>query len=147
MSTEIVRPRERLEVTYKGEKKVLFFSFQRQNSCIRILGEPDALPMMLLDPNICEAVLAVMLAPTASPGASLEFEVSEDDLDYADVELILEWVQEHLSYFFMKRFQQLGIASQKLEPLAAALKSSLIGSADLSSNEPSAGPLEPVQAS
>lgn len=135
---ELKAPDSRLTVTYRGEQRELFMSFLRMNSCLRMLGEPERLSVMLLDPDTCELMLRVVLAEKGQTGRDVELQ--DDDLSDEDVDRILLWVQEHLTYFFMKRFQQLGDKTRALEPIAQRLKSSLVGSEVSSSSEPSAGP-------
>lgn len=140
MDLELKRPDDRLTIMHQGKERELFMSFLRKNSCIRVLGEFDRLPTMLLDPNISEMVLQVMLAEKAGPGQLFEHELKEDELSADEVDRILLWVHEHLTYFFMMRFQQLGEQTKELGPVAERLKSSMTGSPVSSSNEASAGP-------
>ena len=142
MDTDLKRPEPRLKITFKGEPRVLFMSYLRQNSCLRVLGEPENLQAVLVDPNISEMVLQVMLAEKAGAGKMFETALNEDDLEYEDVDRILEWVMEHLTYFFMRRFQMLGEQTKNLGPTVTRLQSSLNGSELSSSSEASAGPSE-----
>lgn len=137
MSNDIPpRPNERLSIQYKGEDRELFMSYLRLNQCVRVLGSPQDLPTMMLDPDTIETMLAVALAD----GPLKDFELQHDDLTHEAVDAILQWVQDHLVYFFMKRFQQLVEHKQQLEPAAQALKSSLLGSGASTSSAAAAGP-------
>jgi hypothetical protein len=121
------RPGDYLEVEYKKQPKKLFMSFMRLNSCIRVLGDPDRLPVMAIDPDISENILATLLADKPNDGLNLE--LGEDDISTDDSDKMLGWAQSHLSFFYLKRFHQMGTQAKALEPLAEHLKLSLSGSA------------------
>lgn len=140
MDPELKRPNPRLEITFQGAPRVLFMSYLRQNSCLRVLGDPENLQAILVDPNISEMVLQVMLAKNAGAGEMFDTKLNEEDLEYEEVDRILKWVMEHLTYFFMTRFQMLGDQTKQLGPMVTRLQSSLIGSELSSSSEASAGP-------
>lgn len=136
----IDRPSDRLAIEYKGEAKTIFMSYARLNNCLRMLGDPNRLMAITLDPDLSEDMLKAVLCPTIEVGEVLNFVIGEDDVTMETAETILGWVQDQLSYFFMKRFQLLTEKNKQLEPLAARLQSSLNGLGTSSSNEPSAGP-------
>lgn len=113
-------------------------SYKRLNQCLRVLGEPDRLIAVVLDPDTCEMLVKVCLAP--NPATCFEYELDETEISTDDYDKILKWVQGHLTHFFMKRFQQLSESAKEMEPLAERLKSSLLGSANSTSSGPVAGP-------
>lgn len=137
---DLDKPSDYLTVTFRKERRELFMSFLRLNSCLRLLGEPERLATVMIDPDMTESIMRVMLAEKAGPGEYLDFELGEMDVPPEDVDKILIWVRDHLSYFFMKRFQQLGDQALQLGPVAEALKSSLLGSESSTSSEAAAGP-------
>lgn len=139
MEVDYKRPNDRLSITYKGEQRELFMSFLRKNSLMRVLGSPDALPTMMLDPNISEMSLQVLLAEGGGAGKFADVELNENDLSEEDADAILKWASDHMAYFFLMRFRQLGSQAKDLEPLVMSLKSSLTGSQGSSSSEVSAG--------
>lgn len=136
----LVRPDERLTVTFRGQSRELFFSFARQNSCLRAVNDPDRLATIMLDPDASEAIIRIMLAEKGGSGEQFEVELGETDISMEDYDKILTWVLDHLTYFFMKRFQGLGNQAKALGPEADRLVSSLTGSANSTSSEASAGP-------
>lgn len=121
---------DKLQVTYKGEQRTLFMSFLRQNSCLRVIGNPTNLATLMIDPDMSENVLRIMVAPKGGMGEMFEVELGDEDLSAADVDAILLWVQRHLTAFFMKRFQQASEAAKELEPVMKDLASQPTGSAD-----------------
>lgn len=133
------RPNDRLTITFQGQSRELFMSYRRQNNCLRALGDADNLVTLTLNPDMSEAMLKIMLAPTADTSL-YDVELGEDDMSMDDIDKTLVWVRDHLAYFFLKRFQQIGQQANQLEPLAGHLRSSLLGSASSISSEPSAGP-------
>lgn len=139
---DLEKPDDRLTVNYKGEDRSLFMSYLRLNSCLRVLGDPERLGSLLLDPDLGESVIRVMVAPKGGAGEMFDVELEEEDLSGEDCRRIIDWVQDHLSYFFLSRFQETGKKFELLEPVAAALKSSLTGFDVSTSSEPSAGPSE-----
>jgi len=125
---ELKSPDYRLTVLHNGLPLELFMSYLRKNSCIRVMGDFDRLPTMLLDPTTSELILQVMLAEKAGAGQMFEHELTETEISEEDADKILLWVHEHLTYFFMTRFQQLGEQTKELGPIAERLKSSMDGS-------------------
>lgn len=120
------RPDDRLTVTYKGNEKVLFMSFLRQNALLRIMDNPQSIMMLQVDPDLSELSIKALLAE--KPENFAAFELEETDLSQEDFERIIDWVQDSMSYFFMKRFRKMGEKADSLEPLAKALLSSAPGS-------------------
>jgi hypothetical protein len=120
---------DKLEITFQGKKRELFMSYLRQNSCLRVIGNPQNLASLLVDPDLSENILRVMLAEKGGAGAMFEVELDENDLSGEDIDRILLWVQRHLTAFFMKRFQQAQASAKELEPAIKALESQAGGSA------------------
>lgn len=138
------QPEDRLTILY-GEKdnrqpKELFFSFLRQNSVLRFIDNPAQVINLKVNPDTAEAVLRIMLADKGGPGKMMEFELDEDLIANEDVDKILDWVQGHLTYFFMKQFQEMAEKAKHLEPTAKALQLSALGSESSTSETASAGP-------
>lgn len=125
-------PEDRLTIQYgpQGERqdKVLFMSFMRQNSLVRFMDSPVDVINLKVQPDLCESVLRIMLADKGGPGKMMEFELDEDQISGGDVDRILNWVQDHMTYFFMKRFQEMAEKAKQLEPIAKGLQSSQDGS-------------------
>jgi len=139
-----IQPEVRLTIMYgeKGQRqeKELFFSFLRQNSILRFIDNPHQVINLKVNPDTAEAVLRIMLADKGGPGKMMEFELDEDLIVGEDVDKILDWVQGHLTYFFMKQFQDMAQRAKDLEPTAKALQSSALGSENSTSETQSAGP-------
>lgn len=124
----------------KRPEKVLFFSFLRQNSLLRFIEGPTQVINMRVDPDLCENVLKILLADKGGPGQMTTLELDETMIDGDDVDRIINWVQDHLTYFFMKRFQEMAQRAATLEPTAKALASSAAGSEASASSTAAAGP-------
>lgn len=131
-------PKDRMTVKYKGADKELFMSFMRQNALLRYVDDPTRVMMIGVDPDLSEALLRVMLAEKITD--IHDFELEEGDLSNQHSEEIIEWVSEHLTYFFMKRFQSMADRGRRLEPIAKALQSSVAGLDNSGSGTASAGP-------
>lgn len=125
---ELDKPSDHLVVTFRGQRRELFMSFLRLNSCVRMLGEPDRLATIMLDPDMAEAVIKIMVAEKGGAGEQFDVELADTDLSGDDVEAVLLWVRDHLAHFFLKRYQQLGEQAKQLAPVTEALRSSLLGS-------------------
>lgn len=137
--TNIERPQDRIKIMVGEVERELFMSFQRLNNCLALLSDPDNLPSLMIDPFLGDAILRTMVAETPSTPVDT-VEVAEGAISMDDYDKVLLWVRDHLSHFFLKRFQQLGEQAKKLEPAAERLVSSLTGSQASSSSAPSAGP-------
>lgn len=137
--TEVAKsPEPRLTIKFKDTEKELFMSYQRLNSCLRILGSPDNVAVMLIDPDLCEQLLGTLLSPKANDFIELD----EMDVSTEDYDRIVIWAQEHMTDFLLKRFQQIGQTAAALEPKAKDLLSQHLGSLASNSNAPSVGPSE-----
>jgi len=138
------QPEDRMSVEYgppgERQEKPLFMSFLRQNSLCRFMDSPIAVVNLKVDPDLSENVLRVMLADKGGAGQMMSFELDEDMISGEDVDRILSWVQDHMTYFFMKRFQEMAEKARVLEPIAQALQSSQTGSDPSPSETASAGP-------
>jgi hypothetical protein len=138
-AAEIPIPPARLEITHRDGPRELFMSFLRLNQCLRMLGEPDRLPFLVYDPDLSEMILKVMLDSKAGPAGGLDYPLAEDELTADEIEKILMWVQGHLMSFFARQFQMSAKQAANLEPITAALQSSLPGLRDLISKDLAAG--------
>lgn len=128
MDLNLTKPNDRLTVRAFGEQRELFMSFLRQNAVLRVIGEPENMGAMLIDPDVTEMILRIFLAAKPSLTDAADMELTEDALDTETVENILAWVQEHMTYFFVKRFQLVSNQQAALKPLADNLKSLQSGS-------------------
>lgn len=131
-------PADRISIKYKGEDRELFMSFMRQNALLRYVDDPTRVLMIGVDPDLSEALIRVMLVDKIKDVH--DFILEEEDVSNEDAEKITEWVSEHLTYFFMKRFQSMAERGRRLEPIAKALQSSVAGSDGLPSETAPAGP-------
>lgn len=122
-------PSDRLTIQYKGEEKILFMSFQRLNSILRVLGNPQNIVTMMVDPDISEAVVRVLVAPKASAGSMFEVEIDDEDILTDDFDRMMNWARDHVASFFVKRLQGEEAFQKALAPMMAVLKLSLAGSA------------------
>jgi hypothetical protein len=139
MTDLVKRPEDRLEINFRGEPKELFMSYQRLNSAIRVLGDPNNIIHMMIDPDISENMLRVAVAPKGSPESMFEMELDDDDFSLDEADRVLIWVRDHITGFFARRLQQSQEFAKQLEPMMIALKSSLIGSAPSNSSGAAAG--------
>jgi len=143
---EIKEPSSHLTIPYNGEERELFMSFLRLNSILRFIEDPNRVILMTIDPDLVENVLRILLAPKGGAGEMFNFELDEEAIPMEDVDKVLNWAQDHLTYFFMKRFQEVAVKAAQLEPIAKRLQSSLPGSEASSSETASAGPSAQSQA-
>lgn len=118
-------PEDRLVVTHLGAPRELFMSFLRKNSILRFVENPTQIIWLSSEPDMIENVLRIMLSDKAGPGGMFEHELTETEISEDDVQRIMAWVQDHLTYFFMKRFQEMAQRGAVLEPLAKNLQKDL----------------------
>lgn len=120
------KPLDRLDVIYKGAPLEIFMSFMRLNKLLRIIEGPQDVVMLALNPDASEMIIKVLVCPVKERFDLIEIE--ETDVGQEDYEIMLSWVQDHLTYFFMKQFQAASAKGNALEPLAKGLLSSSVGS-------------------
>lgn len=140
------QPNDRITITHNGEPRELFMSWLRKNSILRFVDNPTQIIWLSSEPDLIENVMRIMLAPKAGAGGMFEHELTEEEVNEDDVQRVMAWVQDHLTYFFMKRFQDMAERGKVLEPIAKGLVSSVNSSTDSTSTTPSAGPSTPSQA-
>lgn len=136
----LVQPEDRITITYEGAERTLFMSFLRQNSLLRFINAPTDVIYLPSNPDLCEVVLKIMLADKGGAGKMLEMELDEEAMTSDDYERVISWVQDHMTYFFMKRFREMALRAQVLEPMAQALQSQAGGSVSSTSETAVAGP-------
>lgn len=140
------QPDDRILITHNGEQRELFMSYLRKNSILRFVDNPTQIIWLSSEPDLIENVMRIMLSPKAGPGGMFEHELTEDEVNEEDVQRVMNWVQDHLTYFFMRRFQDMAARGKVLEPIAQSLVSSINSSAASNSTTPSAGPSTPSPA-
>jgi hypothetical protein len=137
-----IEPEARLTIQYEGKPRELFMSFLRLNALLRLIEDPTHAVRVMLDPDLSEDTLKTLLSPSIRNGEHFTFDLDDTLISNEDCERVLDWAQDHLLYFFTKRFQQIGQKAKDLEPLAQALLSLAPGSSPSTSETTSAGPLE-----
>ncbi|AKU43547.1 tape-measure chaperone [Caulobacter phage Seuss] len=140
------KPEDYLTITHNGEPRELFMSYLRKNSILRFVDNPTQIVWLSSEPDLIENVMRIMLSPKAGAGGMFEHELTEEEVSEDDVQRIMNWVQDHLTYFFMKRFQDMADRGKLLEPIAKDLLSSVGSSNSSTSETPSAGPSTPSPA-
>lgn len=118
---------DKLTVKFRGEDRILFASYLRLNSWLRVVGNAGNIPNILVDPDLSENILRVALAEKGGAGEMFSFELVEGDVSNEDADRILFWAQDHLTDFFMRRLQKINENAAELEPKAKALESQLVG--------------------
>lgn len=118
-----------ITIKQNDEDRELFMSFGLLNELTRIIGTPDRVPQVALDPNLRDEFLTALFAKRKKSGKIEEAADIEDlDVSYEDVELVLRWAQEHVMSFFVRSFRQIKAVTDKHEAEVMNLTSSLVGS-------------------
>ncbi|AKU43546.1 tape-measure chaperone [Caulobacter phage Seuss] len=94
------KPEDYLTITHNGEPRELFMSYLRKNSILRFVDNPTQIVWLSSEPDLIENVMRIMLSPKAGAGGMFEHELTEEEVSEDDVQRIMNWVQDHLTYFF-----------------------------------------------
>lgn len=98
-------------ITYvSGNTQTVFMSFGLLNTLIGYLGGPENLPAVRMHPEVRETFLVELLSPRDQHGEiprGQEFNIKTADLTVDEVTDLLEWVEGHLSDFFIKAARSL----------------------------------------
>jgi hypothetical protein len=144
MTEPVEKPALTLEILFNGEPKTLRMVYGIEMDIRRLLPDPaTAMQLMLMDQFTQDYVVRRLLTDTKKMVTKVEELIPAEEVDVSteDVENILNWVLEHLLYFFAKRttvMSGLGVRFNQQVPLTLFKN----GSQDSTSPTPSVGPSE-----
>jgi hypothetical protein len=134
-----------LDITVKlnGEDKTIKMVYGMEMDIRRLLPNPtDAMQLALMDQFTQDYLVRRVLTDSKKMISNVDALIPAEDVDISteDVERIIQWVLDHLLYFFAKRtagMAQLGVRFK--QQLPSLFKN---GSESSPSETPSAGPSE-----
>lgn len=97
-----------LTVTVDGAERELFMSYGLLTKLSKELETADAVGAVPHDPELRDRVLKVALTERSKTGKAKKEIKDLDDVEISieDVELVLGWVMEHLTGFFVRGLQK-----------------------------------------
>lgn len=135
--TTTVAVSDHILVTVNEEERDLFMSFGLLNELSKILGDPQQVASVMIDPDLRTEVLSLVLAKRKKSG-KLEEAIDMDDVDISieDVERVLHWTQEHVISFFVRSLKQVMAVTTNHKTEVSNLASSMGGSPESASKTP-----------
>ncbi len=139
------RPEKTLKLEDGTELKM---SYLMLNDILRYVGTPEeALPRILSDQDTRDLIVRRLLTDNDKPIEDMKdlIPVADLEIDFFDVEDILAWTMEHVTYFFMKTAEKMKAAVAKYPDMEKMMKSfdpSESGSNPSPTTTKSAGPTE-----
>lgn len=115
-----------------GEEQTVFMSFGLLNTLVNYLGGPENLHLIRTSPEVRETFLVELLSPRDSHGRiprGSEFNLYSSNLSVEEGLALLDWVEGHLTDFFVK-------AAQSLKSQAAAMTAATSQSSSESGSKP-----------
>lgn len=111
-----------LSVTKDGKPCSLFMSFGLLNQLTRLMGDIDQLPMLAVDPVLQEKVLVEIFTERDARGNPTNIpSLYEVNVSIEDIDLILNFVGDHIANFFM-------VAAERSQKRVLALHEKLLES-------------------
>lgn len=139
----VVAPSSEIEVSIAGSVRVIKMSFGLLRELAGLVGDIEQLQRLFLDPEALAAIYSLVLTERGPAGRPLgdmyDGEYPEFD-DMVDSERLLEWTQEHLVAFFLKRVKGVENLFTRIYPEVERLNSAVSGLASSGSKTRSAGP-------
>ena len=150
------RPEKELVLEESG--KTLKMTYLMMNDILRYVGSPDeAMSLLLTSQDTRDLVIRRLLTDTDKPIEDLKdlMPVSEvnEIVDIFEIDDIIAWTMEHVTYFFMRTADKLSKAALKFPELQVKIPTtpssdpSKTGSEVSQTPTKSAGPTESSQAS
>lgn len=133
--SEKVEPKDSLSVTLNGKPYEVFMSFGLLNKLLRLVGNPDNIAHIGLNADLNDAVLLELLSERDSKGKVVKplLDLEEVAVSMSDCQALLDFVQEHLWAFMVRKLEGTNNLKTQHGPAMARLTASLIGSLDSTS--------------
>lgn len=100
-----------------GSQITLFMSFGLLNKLSAMVGDLRDLPNIYMVPELQDALIYELLVPRTEEGIALKpyklYQFS-DEISPEQGEALLNWCEEHLTSFFMKRLQAAQALQERL---------------------------------
>lgn len=136
---------EELIVKVDGEPFRIFMSWGLLRECVETVGNPQDARFTLMDTEVISDLLTLTLSPRDKRGAIIE-DAQVDGafamINADDREILLDWVQAHVTGFFLKRVTSMEGLLEKVLPTIERLMSTTTGFQNSISRKQSAGPSE-----
>lgn len=111
-----------LSIQKDGKPHSVFMSFGLLNQLTRLLGDIDQLPMLAVDPVLQEKVLVEIFTERDARGNPTKVpNLYEINVSLGDIELILDFVGDHIANFFMAAAEK---AQKRVQALHEKLQAS-----------------------
>jgi hypothetical protein len=106
-------------------------SFALLNRLAYIIGDPERIGLILLDPTIREVVLKELIAKRSKTGRVLEpVEIEDTDISQEHIEALLDWAAEHVMVFTVRLAEKSAAHALRHQEKLLNLTSTAIGLAN-----------------
>jgi|GEM_PF-1338766 len=109
------RPLDRIQIKVNGETRDLFMSFGLLNELCALIPDAHAATQIALNADLRDVALITVLSPRDENGVIPEdkvFNVKTMDIPLDEADKLLDWVSEHILYFFLNALRRV-VAAQK----------------------------------
>lgn len=115
-------------VTIDKTEVEIFMSFALLNAVARHVGDPENIPLIMLNPDLREIILSELLAVRDPKGKVTQARsIDEVDITLLDVENLLDFVSEHVLDFMIRALEKTNARKDKYETRLKALVPSSTG--------------------
>ena len=125
MADKLERPEESIKVT--GLDEPIRMTYVIFNDILRFVGTPDeAIASIMTNQDTRDLILRRLLSDCKTPIQEVEqlIPVSDMNIDIYEIDDVLAWVMEHVTYFFMSQAEKLQKRLAKYPEQAKAMMSS-----------------------
>lgn len=115
-------------ITIDGTEVEVFMSFALLNAVSRHVGDPDNIPLIMINPDLREMVLSEVLAVRDPKGKVIQSRaIDEIQISLDDVEKLLDFASEHVMDFMIRVLERTSTRKDKYETRLKALVPSSTG--------------------
>jgi len=145
MVDEVPRPSATIEVESLDDPIVM--NYVVFNDILRFVGGiEEAFASIMNSQETTDLIIRRLLTDNKKPIDSLEDLIGSEEvtLDIFDIDEVLAWVMEHVTYFFIAKADKVGKAMKKFPGMKEKMSSSLSesGTKDSTESKESVGPTE-----
>lgn len=130
-TTPEVKLNPMISVIVDGQEREVFMSFALLNRLAYLVGNPEQVGIMMLDPVVRETALTELLAERTKGGKVINQKaLDEYEVSLEEVEKLLDWAAEHVLNFTIRVAEKSTAHATKHQDRLLSLTSTAIGLAN-----------------
>lgn len=120
---------DNIQIIQDDKPRDIFMSFGLLSKLTKVVGSPDIVGAISVDPELRDSIIAELLAERKKSGKVINPVADLEDIDVSveDIEALLKWASEHLMGFFVRSLQQVHHLTENHRTVLEALQPSSDG--------------------